>query len=172
MNNLVAVDDLILSLNQMTGVPGFNSNLADEFKKALTSTSGYVGYNLEREVKMRLPAYTVLRNRVAVDAAPLGAMAGPQAHFKMQLGYAGFDFGAGLGTAFGANGPDGNPSATDIGADYKSQSITTWCTCSGGRRRRSPTGERPPLRSSRRRWSGWCCGTRSSTAGRRCSATA
>jgi len=120
---LTDTDALILALNQMSGFGDFNANQLSSFKKALDATSGYTGYNLEREVKMRLPAYTVLRNRVAVDQGPVGAMAGPQAHFKMQLGYNGFNFGAAMGVAFGANGSDGNPSATDIGADYKSQSI-------------------------------------------------
>ena len=123
MNNLVDVDSLVLALNSMQGLGDFNEGNLQRFQKALTASSGYTGYNLEREVKFRLPSYTVLRNRVAVDPGPLGAMAGPQAHFKMQLGYNGFDFGAAMGSAFGANGTDGNPNATDIGADYKSQSI-------------------------------------------------
>jgi hypothetical protein len=123
MNNLVDVDGLVLALNRMQGIGDFNSPNLDTFRKALTSTSGYTGYNLEREVKFRLPAYTVLRNRVAVDAAPVGPMSGTAAHYKMQLGYNGFDFGAAMGTSFGGNGSEGNPSATDIGADYKAQSI-------------------------------------------------
>ncbi len=123
MPGLTDTDGLILALNQMSGFGDFNANQLDSFKKALTATSGYTGYNLEREVKMRLPAYTVLRNRVAVDPGPVGAMAGPQANYKMQLGYNGFDFGAAMGTAFGGNGAEGNPNAVNIGADYKSQSI-------------------------------------------------
>lgn len=123
MSPLIDTGGLITALNNMSGVGQFNSNQLDAFKKALDATSGYTGYNLEREVKFRLPAYTVLRNRVAVDAAPVGPMAGPQANYKMQLGYNGFNFGAAMGTAFGANGSEGNPSAINIGADYKSQSI-------------------------------------------------
>jgi len=120
---LVDQDALILALNSMQDAGGFNSNQVESFQKALTASSGYTGYNLEREVKMRLPAYTVLRNRVAVDPGPVGAMAGPQANYKMQLGYNGFNFGAAMGTGFGANGAEGNPNATNIGANYKSQSI-------------------------------------------------
>ena len=123
MPTLIDSDALVLALNSVQGFGDLNSGQLDSFKKALTATSGYTGYNLEREVKFRLPAYTVLRQRVAVDSGPIGAMAGPQAHFKMQLGYNGFDFGAAMGTAFSANGSEGNPNATDIGADYKSQSI-------------------------------------------------
>jgi hypothetical protein len=107
----------------MAGLGDFNSNQLESFKKALDTTSGYTGYNLEREVKFRLPAYTVLRNRVAVDPGPVGPMAGTAAVYKAQLGYNGFDFGAAMGTGFGANGNDGNPQATQIAADYKSQSI-------------------------------------------------
>jgi hypothetical protein len=123
MNGLIDANGLITALNSMQGLGDFNPNTLEGFKKALDVNSGYQGYNLEREVKFRLPAYTVLRNRVAVDPGPVGAMAGPQAHYKAQLGYNGFNFGAAMGTAFGANGNDGNPSATDIGPYYKSQSI-------------------------------------------------
>jgi hypothetical protein len=125
MNELGLIDanGLIAALNSMGGIGDFNDGNLARFQKALTATSGYTGYNLEREVKFRLPAYTVLRQRVAVDPGPVGPMAGPQAHWKMQLGYNGFDFGAAMGTAFGGNGQDGDPNATDIGADYKSQSI-------------------------------------------------
>ena len=120
---LIDANGLIQALNQMGGIGDFNDRDLARFQKALTSTSGYTGYNLEKTVKRFLPAYTVLCNRVARDNAPVGLMAGPQAHYKAQLGYSGFDFGAAMGTAFGANGSDGNPSATDIGPDYKSQSI-------------------------------------------------
>lgn len=120
--SLIDTSGLIQALNNMGG-NAFNSGQLDTFKKALDATSGYTGYNLEREVKFRLPAYTVLRNRVAVDPAPVGPMSGPKANYKMQLGYNGFNFGAAMGTAFGANGPSGNPNAINIGADYKSQSI-------------------------------------------------
>ena len=127
MDNFGLIDSagLVAALNAMagSGIGDFNSGQLDSFKKALTASSGYTGYNLEREVKFRLPAYTVLRQRVAVDAAPVGPMSGNAAHYKMQLGYNGFDFGAAMGVAFGANGSDGDPNATDIGALYKSQSI-------------------------------------------------
>jgi hypothetical protein len=120
---MIDMNGLISALNRMQGIGDFNDKSLANFQKALTASSGYFGYNLEREVKFRLPAYTVLRQRVAVDPGPQGPMAGKQAHWKMQLGYNGFDFGAAMGTAFGANGAEGNPDATDIGADYKSQSI-------------------------------------------------
>lgn len=123
MNGLIDSDALIGALNSMAGLGDFNSNQLESFKKALDTTSGYTGYNLEREVKFRLPAYTVLRNRVAVDPGPIGPMAGTAAVYKAQLGYNGFDFGAAMGTAFGANGTEGSPQATQIAADYKSQSI-------------------------------------------------
>ncbi len=123
MNGLVDVNSLVGALNAMGGYGDFNASQLESFKKALDTTSGYTGYNLEREVKFRLPAYTVLRNRVAVDPAPVGPMAGTAAVYKAQLGYNGFDFGAAMGTGFGANGAEGNPSATQIAADYKSQSI-------------------------------------------------
>jgi hypothetical protein len=123
MNGLIDSQGLIAALNAMGGYGDFNAGQLESFKKALDTTSGYTGYNLEREVKFRLPAYTVLRNRVAVDPGPVGAMAGPAAVYKAQLGYNGFDFGAAMGSAFGANGNDGNPSATQISAAYKSQSI-------------------------------------------------
>ena len=120
---LIDSDALVLALNHVGGAGQFNDGQLATFKKALDATSGYTGYNLEREVKFRLPAYTVMRNRVAVDAAPVGPMSGPAANYKMQLGYNGFDFGAAMGTAFGANGVEGNPNAINIGALYKSQSI-------------------------------------------------
>jgi hypothetical protein len=123
MNGLIDANGLITALNTMGGFGDFNANQLESFKKALDTTSGYTGYNLEREVKFRLPAYTVLRNRVAVDPGPVGAMAGPSAHYRAQLGYNGFDFGAAMGTGFGANGNDGNPQAVDLAPDYKSQSI-------------------------------------------------
>lgn len=123
MNGLIDSAGLVQALNSMGGYGDFNSAQLESFKKALDTTSGYTGYNLEREVKFRLPAYTVLRNRVAVDPGPVGPMAGTAAIYKAQLGYNGFDFGAAMGTAFGANGSEGNPQATQIAANYKSQSI-------------------------------------------------
>lgn len=123
MNGLIDSNALVGALNAMGGYGDFNASQIESFKKALDTTSGYTGYNLEREVKFRLPAYTVLRNRVAVDPGPVGPMAGPAAVYKAQLGYNGFDFGSAMGTAFGANGAEGNPNATQIAANYKSQSI-------------------------------------------------
>jgi len=116
--SLIDTDGLITALNNVQSY----GNLG-EFKKALDATSGFTGYNLEREAKLRLPTYALLRNRVAVDAGPVGPMSGSQAVWKMQLGFGSLDFGAAMGTAFGANGIEGNPSATPIAADYKSQSI-------------------------------------------------
>lgn len=123
MNGLIDVSGLLGALNAMGGLGDFNANQLESFKKALDTTSGYTGYNLEREVKFRLPAYTVLRNRVAVDPGPVGPTAGTAAVYKAQLGYNGFDFGSAMGTAFGANGSEGSPQSTQIAADYKAQSI-------------------------------------------------
>lgn len=120
---LVNAEQLVGALNGMGNNNPFNQGQMEMFQKALTVSSGYTGYNLEREVKFRLPAYTVLRNRVAVDPAPVGPMAGTAAVYKAQLGYNGFNFGAAMGTGFGQNGPEGNPNATQIAANYKSQSI-------------------------------------------------
>ena len=120
--DLSSIDNLALALNNLG--PGIDANRdPNVFKKALTVSSNYTGYNLERAVKRFLPAYTIMRQRVAVDSGPVGPQSGTQAVFKAQLGFGTFNWAAGMGTPFAANGSDTNPSATTFAADYKQQSV-------------------------------------------------
>ena len=119
MSNLsyVDIDGLVATLSQM------GSPQAADLRKALDSNSGYTGYSLVPQVKRFLPAYTVLRQRFATDAEPQSSMAGLQAHYKAQLGFGNFNFGAAMGTAFGANGTQTSPASVDIAPYIKTQSI-------------------------------------------------
>ncbi len=45
----------------------------DEVRKALTTASGFIGYNLEPTAKLMLPLFAGLRNRIAVDKPAQGA---------------------------------------------------------------------------------------------------
>lgn len=92
----------------------------NELKKALTTTSGFLGYNLEAQAKLMLPLFAGIRNSMPVDTPERGAAA---ATWRMQLGYGSFDFGGAMGTAFGGNGSATTPSATSISATYASQSV-------------------------------------------------
>lgn len=95
-------------------------NDAANLRKALTTATGFLGYNLEPAAKLMLPLFAGLRNRVAVDKPTNGAAA---ATWRMQLGYGSFNFGTNMGTAFGAVGGATTPSAVSVSADYKTQSI-------------------------------------------------
>jgi hypothetical protein len=94
----------------------------DEVRKALTTASGFIGYNLEPTAKLMLPLFAGLRNRIAVDKPAQGAA---DATWRMQLGYGSFDFGANanFGTAFGGVGGATTPSAVTVSASYKTQAI-------------------------------------------------
>ena len=92
----------------------------DEVRKALTTATGFVGYNLEPTAKLMLPLFAGLRNRVAVDKPSQGAT---DATWRMQLGYGSFNFGSNMGTAFGAVGGATTPSAVTVSASYKTQAI-------------------------------------------------
>ena len=93
---------------------------AGDLRKALTTATGFLGYNLEPTAKLMLPLFAGLRNRVAVDRPSVGAAA---ATWRMQLGYGSFNFGTNMGTAFGAVGGATTPSAVSVSADYKTQAI-------------------------------------------------
>ena len=117
------VDNLALALNNLgAGNLNFNRD-PNAFKKALTVTSGYYGYNLERAVKRFLPVYSILRQRVAVDTGPVGPQSGPSARFKAQLGFGDFNFASSMGTPMAANGNDTDPDALEFSCDYKMQSV-------------------------------------------------
>jgi hypothetical protein len=92
----------------------------DEVRKALTTASGFIGYNLEPTAKLMLPLFAGLRNRVAVDKPAQGAA---DATWRMQLGYGSFAFGTNMGTAFGAVGGATTPSAVTVSSAYKTQAI-------------------------------------------------
>jgi hypothetical protein len=108
-------------LRTIMGQQGGVQDLA-AFQKNLTAATGFVGYNLENEAKLMLPAFAGWRNRVAVDTPKTGAK---EATWRMMLGYGGFAFGAAanFGTANGGNGGATTPAAVSISAAYKSQSV-------------------------------------------------
>jgi len=94
-------------------------------EKALTVASNFTGINLEPTARLMLPVYKGLRDRMAVDRPARG---GPQAVWKAQLGYAGFDFSA-FGTNYGDVGSAIAGSALTFQADYKTQAVkgeVTW----------------------------------------------
>lgn len=90
--------------------------------KALSVSTGFVGYNLEPTAKLMLPLFAGLRNRIAVDKPDRGST---NATWKMQLGYGAFAFGAAanFGTVFGAVGGATTPASVQVSASYKTQSI-------------------------------------------------
>lgn len=109
-------------LSALAGAAPNNPAEAAALRKALTTSSGFVGVNLEAQAKLLMPLFAGLRRRVPGDTPREGA---PQAQWRMQLGYGAFSFGASasFGTANGANGPATAESAVTIAADYTSQSI-------------------------------------------------
>ena len=110
-------------LAQLSGLPTNQlSNNPTELRKALTTSAGFLGINLEPQAKWLQPFFAGLRKRMPTDTPQMGAA---QAQWRMQLGYGSFNFGAAgsFGTANGANGPTTTESATTILADYISQSI-------------------------------------------------
>jgi hypothetical protein len=91
-----------------------------DLRKALTTATGFVGYNLEPTAKLMLPLFAGLRNRVTVDKPSQGA---ENATWRMQLGYGTFNFGSNMGTAFGGVGGATTPAAVTVNAAYKTQAI-------------------------------------------------
>lgn len=93
-----------------------------DLMKALSVSTGFVGYNLEPVAKLMLPLFAGLRNRVSVDKPTKGST---NATWKMMLGYGAFDFGAAanFGTAFGAVGGATTPTSVEVSASYKTQAI-------------------------------------------------
>lgn len=89
-------------------------------QKALTVANGFLGVNLESPAKLMLPFVSVMRNRVPVDRPKSGSSS---ATWRMQLGYGGFDFAGGQGTAFGGVGTDVAGNALTVDAPYKTQAI-------------------------------------------------
>jgi hypothetical protein len=118
--------DDIMNLAQLSGALATGNlgqrGLDSSLKKALTTTAGFLGVNLESQAKILLPLFAGLRHRYPVDTPSMGAAT---AQWRMQLGFGAFNFGAAanFGTANGANGGATAPSATTIAADYKSLSI-------------------------------------------------
>lgn len=106
----------------LRALSGMTQPNAQDLKKALTTTSGFLGINLEAQAKLMLPLFAGLRHRLPVDTPQMGAAT---AQWRMQLGYGSFAFGAAanFGTANGGNGGVTTESATTIAADYKSLSI-------------------------------------------------
>lgn len=105
--------DALQALMGAKGVP-------EDLRKALTVSTGFIGYNLEPTAKLMLPLFAGLRNRVAVDKPAQGS---DSATWRMQLGYGAFNFGTSFGTAFGAVGAATTPSAVSVSAAYKTQAI-------------------------------------------------
>lgn len=118
--------DDIMNLAQLSGAMATGNlgqrGMDSDMKKALTTSAGFLGINLEAQAKIMLPLFAGLRHRYPVDTPTMGAA---QAQWRMQLGFGAFGFGAAanFGTANGANGGTTLPSATTIAADYKSLSI-------------------------------------------------
>jgi len=98
-------------------IPRFGA-VSGELQKALTPASGVVGYNLEDQVKLMMPIYTVLRRRTPVDVPERGAL---QATWKMFLSH-GINFGK-FGVASGDIGQEQSSTAVQIQAPYASASI-------------------------------------------------
>lgn len=104
------------ALQALMGAKGVN----EELRKALTVSTGFIGYNLEPTAKLMLPLFAGLRNRVAVDKPAQGS---DTATWRMQLGYGSFNFGTNFGTAFGAVGGATTPASVSVSASYKTQAI-------------------------------------------------
>lgn len=90
-----------------------------ELAKAITASSGFVGYNLEPEAALILPYFAGLRARVPSDPAAEGA---DNATWKAQLGYGSFGFGT-WGSAETSTGLATTPSATQFQAPYEQQAV-------------------------------------------------
>lgn len=106
-------------LKALQALMGSNAT-PDEVRKALTVTSGFIGYNLEPTAKLMLPLFAGLRNRIAVDKPAQGST---NATWRMQLGYGSFNFASAMGTAFGGVGSATTPSAVTVSAPYLTQAI-------------------------------------------------
>ena len=93
-----------------------------ELTKALSSTDGFAGYNLEPWAKLMLPFFNGLRNRTPVDSAARGALT---AEWKVMMGFPStFDFSsAGFGKAEAATGTALDASAVAFAAPYATQPI-------------------------------------------------
>lgn len=98
---------------------GNGDGFADELAKSITSTAGFVGYNLEPEAALILPYFAGLRARIPTDKAALGAT---QATWKAQLGYGSLDFTT-WGSSETGTGLATNPSATQFQAPYLQQAL-------------------------------------------------
>jgi hypothetical protein len=103
-------------MQQLAALLGFGGD--PEIAKALTTSSGFAGINLEPEAKLLLPLYAGLRSRIAVDNAAAGST---QATFRAMLGYGAFDFAGAMGTAEAGIGNQLDASAVPFACDYKTQ---------------------------------------------------
>lgn len=98
----------------------------EELQKAITASTGFVGYNLEEQAKLMLPLFAGLRNAIPVDKPKQGA---PKATWRMNIGYGAYDFGTYTGTAEGGTGTDLTNNKVTVEADYHTQSVkgsVTW----------------------------------------------
>jgi hypothetical protein len=109
---------MIPDLDNLKALMGVNQNDPSAVLKALTVSSGFVGYNLEPVAKLMLPLYAGFRNSLAVDRPKIGAQA---ATYRIQSGF-GNTFGQ-FGTAFAAVGQVISGSAVSISATYATQSV-------------------------------------------------
>lgn len=107
---------LLADVTNMPTYPGQPSDLA----KTMTTSTGFLGINLESYAKWMMPFYNKIRRRIPSVAPKQGAA---QAQWRMQLGESGFDYAAAFGTANGGNGSDVTAGATTILADYTTQSV-------------------------------------------------
>ena len=105
-------------LAQLASLLGYQDQTVE---KALASTGGLAGYNLEPWAKLMLPFFNGLRNRTATDPAAKGALT---AEYKVMMGFPDtFSFGAALGTAEAAVGHSLDANAVDFSCPYATQAI-------------------------------------------------
>lgn len=112
MNDLAFLQTQLASALQMTPE-------ALDLAKAIQSSAGFVGYNLEPEAALMIPYFAGWRARVPSDKAPMGAT---QATWKVQLGYGAVSKGI-WGSAETATGIATTPSATQFQAPFLQQAV-------------------------------------------------
>jgi hypothetical protein len=106
----------LANLEQLT----MGAEAPGELQKTLTSGTGFVGINLERQAALLLPFFAGLRNRIAVDKPAVGATT---AQWRMQIGFGAYAFGTNQGAAEAAVGANTTPAATTIAANYRYQPV-------------------------------------------------
>ena len=108
-------------LERLAQVIGQSPVLAQEIQKSLTTGQGWAGVNLEPAVKLMLPLYAGLRNRMPVDTPKMG---GSTVNYKMQLGSGStWNKSKAMGTAPGAVGSAVVSGAIEIDAVYCTQAV-------------------------------------------------